>query len=88
MGTALDVFTSMAISFRFSRSKRSRKGSLMAALPMTIFLRRPEMMKAVSGGAFLYHVQSRTTRTIARRRMANIPGFSSISSIILASFAP
>jgi len=50
----------MAISFRLSLSILSRNGSFTLAFPIMIFLRRPEIIKAVSGGAFLYPVNIMT----------------------------
>lgn len=59
VGTALDVFTSMGISCRFSSSFLSKKGILIPAFPINTlgFLRRPEIMIAVSGEAFTYPVK-------------------------------
>ena len=73
------VFTSMAISFRLSLSIRSRNGIFTLALPMMIFFLIPEMMKAVSGGAFLY-----PENRIAMTRITRIPMM--INNIYPSSF--
>ena len=53
VGTASLVFTSTCMMRRESLSTRSKKGTRHPALPMRMRLRpRPEMMYAVSGGAF------------------------------------
>ncbi len=60
----------MGISWRFSSSFLSRKGILMPAFPMSTlgFFRRPEIIIAVSGGAFTYPVRkiknNNTTTTL------------------------
>ena len=52
MQKTIDVFTSIGISFNETRSIRSKKGILTEAFPITVFLRKPEIKYAVSGGAF------------------------------------
>ena len=53
VGTASLVFTSTCITRRDNLSTRSKNGMRQPALPMRIrFLPSPEMMYAVSGGAF------------------------------------
>ena len=54
VGTASDVFTSTCITRRESLSTRVKKGILHPARPISMrFFPRPEMMYAVSGGAFM-----------------------------------
>ena len=68
VGTASLVFTSTVITCRDSLSTLSRKGMRHPALPIRIRrLPRPEIMNAVSGGAFRYPMansaQNNTTIT-------------------------
>ena len=50
----MDVLTSMGINFKLNRSNRSRNGILILAFPITVFLLKPEIINAISGGAFTY----------------------------------
>ena len=51
-GTGSDVFTSTWMSSSVTLSSRSRNGMRMFAEPITTRRFRPEMMYAMSGGAF------------------------------------
>ena len=51
-GTGSDVLTSTWMSSSVTLSRRSKNGILKFALPMTVLRLRPEMMYAMSGGAF------------------------------------
>ncbi len=66
VGTASVVLTSTFMTCRDSLSTRSKNGTRQPALPINMRLwRRPEMMNAVSGGAFRYPSTNRIIRTIA-----------------------
>jgi hypothetical protein len=60
VGTVLAVLTSIGISFKSRVFFLYKKGILIPALPMSIlgFLRKPEMINALSGGALTYPAAS------------------------------
>ena len=64
VGTESPVLISRGISFKDSLSTRSKNGILKPALPISTFgfLRIPEIINAVSGGALIYPA---TTKMIA-----------------------
>ncbi len=77
------VLTSIGISRRFSLSSLSKKGILILAFPITTFdfFLMPDMMNAISGGAFTYPMHSNATKTIITTTATTTP------VILFSSFA-
>ena len=82
VGTESPVLISRGISFKDSLSTRSKNGILKPALPISTlgFLRIPEIINAVSGGALIYPA---TTKIIANN--ATMPTGNKTNKFILHS---